>query len=134
MAKIPFDIKYRPQIESGEYKVETRDGRPARIICWDKIADDYPLVALILGKACEIIYTYTTNGKIGYGGTGSNGDLFLITPEPELKDDLEKDIDAFFDKWDKNSNGSIFDENGTRVTIEIIKDVVKHFLNARKYE
>lgn len=25
--KIPFDIKYRPQIESGEYKVETKDER-----------------------------------------------------------------------------------------------------------
>ena len=50
--------------------------------------------------------------------------------QPEV--DLEKDIDAFFDKWDKNSNGAIFDENGARVTIETIKGAVKHFLNARK--
>lgn len=28
MAKIPFDIKYRPQIESREYKVETNDHHP----------------------------------------------------------------------------------------------------------
>ena len=52
--------------------------------------------------------------------------------QPEV--DLEKDIDAFFDKWDKNSNGAIFDENGARVTIETIKGAVKHFLNARKEE
>lgn len=50
--------------------------------------------------------------------------------QPEV--DFEKDIDAFFDKWDKNSNGAILDENGARVTIETIKGVVKHFLNARK--
>lgn len=50
--------------------------------------------------------------------------------QPEV--DLEKDIDAFFDKWDKNSNGAIFDENGTRVTIETIKGVVKHFLTQER--
>lgn len=54
----------------------------------------------------------------------------LQQEHPEVE--LEKDIDAFFDKWDKNSNGAIFDENGTRVTIETIKGVVKHFLNAKK--
>lgn len=52
--------------------------------------------------------------------------------QPEV--DLEKDIDAFFDKWDKNSYGCIFDENGAPVTIKTIKGVVKHFLNARKEE
>ena len=25
----------------------TRDGRPARIVCWDAIGDDFPIVALI---------------------------------------------------------------------------------------
>lgn len=56
----------------------------------------------------------------------------LQQEQPEV--DLEKEINAFFDKWDKNSYGCIFDENGARVTIETIKGVVKHFLNARKEE
>lgn len=52
--------------------------------------------------------------------------------QPEV--DLEEEIDAFFDKWDKNSNGCFFDENGALVTIKTIKDAVKHLLNARKEE
>lgn len=32
MAKIPFDVKYRPQIESGEYRIETKDGRLVEIV------------------------------------------------------------------------------------------------------
>lgn len=35
--KIPFDIKYRNKIQSGEAKVETRDGLPVRVVCWDVI-------------------------------------------------------------------------------------------------
>ena len=31
--KIPFDIKFKPQIESGEYKVVTSFGEPAEIGC-----------------------------------------------------------------------------------------------------
>ena len=46
MAKIPFDIKYRPQIESGEYKVETGDKKRVRIICWNRKVNDSPVVAL----------------------------------------------------------------------------------------
>lgn len=30
--KIKFDIKYRPEIESGKYKVITADGRNARTV------------------------------------------------------------------------------------------------------
>ena len=33
--KIPFEIKFRPQIESGEYKVETFSGYPVTIYRWD---------------------------------------------------------------------------------------------------
>ena len=45
---IPFNIKYRPQIESGEYKVRTASGNPARIVCWDyKSQFDEPVYALI---------------------------------------------------------------------------------------
>lgn len=45
---IPFNIKYRPQIESGEYKVRTASGNPARIVCWDyKSQFDEPVFALI---------------------------------------------------------------------------------------
>lgn len=45
MTKIPFSIKYRPQIESGEYKVVTREDRPVEIRIWD-LKGDFPIVGV----------------------------------------------------------------------------------------
>ena len=86
MAKIPFSIDYRPQIESGEYKVETRNGLPVRIICWDR-KHGYPIVGLAYEKAtgCEsYVSAYADGITSANGKTGLSDDLFLITPEPEL--------------------------------------------------
>ena len=87
MAKIPFDIKYRPQIESGEYKVETRNGLPARVVCWD--ANSYtPIVCLVTehddldDKDKE--YTYSCNNFGRAFSIGAPVDLFIVTPEEEL--------------------------------------------------
>lgn len=84
--KIPFDVKYRPQIESGEYKVETKDGKPVRIICWDKKSEKkygYHIVGLIeFGPQHEESTYYTIDGKGRL--KDKEPDLFIITPEPEL--------------------------------------------------
>lgn len=96
MAKIPFEIKFKPQIESGEYKVETRDGKPARIICWDK--KEYedqreqptPIVYLITSKGgCEHIMSCTTAGMYS-DGLERDSDLFIVTPDPELSEFEER--------------------------------------------
>lgn len=89
MAKIPFDVKFRPQIESGEYKVETRDGKPVRIICWDrapKFGDsfDLTLCVLIPQDNGEGVYYYNHSGKSRLDR--ERFDLFIITPEPELSE------------------------------------------------
>ena len=86
MAKIPFDIKYRPQIESGEYKVETRDGRRARIICWDRIDKHYPIIALAPNEGGEGSYEYTNDGLYFQDGEQTEDDLFIVTPEEELSE------------------------------------------------
>lgn len=89
--KIPFDIKYRPQIESGEYKVVTRDGHSVRIICWDRksAGDGQPIVALIENGHYENSIWVGENGV--YKGTmGHEYDLFIITPESELTEFEEK--------------------------------------------
>ena len=97
MAKIPFDIKFRQQIESGEYKVETRDGRTARIICWDrKEYNCYPIIALLEEESGnEILLTYSQNGKNVIGNSNRPSDLFLVTPEPELSEFEKKLSDIF---------------------------------------
>jgi len=85
--KIPFDIKYRPQIESGEYKVETRDGRPVRVLCWDRAAkEDQPkdlkLCVLVPEDGGEAIYYYYSDGTKWV--KDACFDLFIVTPEEEL--------------------------------------------------
>jgi len=90
MAKIPFDIKYRPQIESGEYKLETKDGRQVRVVCWDvknsysKVHDD--ILALVKSKGgTENALFYAQNGYcLSDSSRVGRKDLFIVTPEPEL--------------------------------------------------
>lgn len=85
MAKIPFDIKYRPQIESGEYKVILDCGVEAEILAWDK-PGEYPIVCMA-EKEGAIPFRTNSNGIAYHYPEGSNySDLFIITPEPELRD------------------------------------------------
>lgn len=82
MAKIPFNIKYRPQIESGEYKVEF-DGKPARIICWDKkrSKDNATIVALIDDGESEHTEYFFSDGMALCATAPA---LRIITPDEEL--------------------------------------------------
>ena len=96
--KIPFDIKYRPQIESGEYKVCNQSGNSARIICWDAInivRPDCCIIALIKEKpdGDENNRWYDTKG---YSVIGASR-LFIITPEPELTP-FEQHLLVYFQK------------------------------------
>lgn len=88
--RIPFNIRYRDKIESGEYKVETRDGKPVRIICWDMDSYNH-IVALVAnypnynGSLSEHIFSYGMDGR--YSTPAENAeDLFIITPEPEMSE------------------------------------------------
>lgn len=44
--KIKFDIKYRPQIECGKYKVVNQEGTPVTIERWD-LKGNYPILAIL---------------------------------------------------------------------------------------
>ena len=87
MKKIPFDIKYRPQIESGKYKVQTRDGDSVRIVCWDAIGAQ-PIIGLVydMEALCEVVEVFCNNGNYWCEGGDKQSplDLFIITDEPEL--------------------------------------------------
>lgn len=80
MAKIPFSIDYKPQIESGEYKVKTRFGEPVEIVKWD-CRGDYPILACIFDGDTDDSAFFSNDGK---GMSGSEDVLYIITPEPEL--------------------------------------------------
>ena len=73
----PFDLK---AAKAGK-PVCTRDGRKARIICFDTINEiNYPIIALIKGCGYETLCYYNEKGKAHFGNTF---DLMML---PEKKE------------------------------------------------
>lgn len=84
MTKIPFDIKYRSQIESGKYEVETGDKKRVRIICWNRKVNDFPIVALAY-DAQKDVEIFINTSVLGEPHTNIASDrLFIVTPEEEF--------------------------------------------------
>ena len=77
----PFDIQ---KAREGK-PVCTRDGRKARIICFDRKGYNmFPIVALIMNDGRESdIYTYRPNGTWDNSGNESDKDLMML---PEKKE------------------------------------------------
>lgn len=74
--KLPFSIKYRPQIESGEYEVITRnEEEDVSIFFYNN-----EFVVFINGN---YDWHYDENGK-WQEGKDSDYDLFIVIPEPKL--------------------------------------------------
>ena len=115
--KIPFDIKYRPQIESGEYKVETRNGHPVRIVCYDR-KHSFPIMALATeADGHESYIICNSDGR--YDRTNDySSDLFLITPEPELSE-FEQEVRVCVTK---NLTTHIKDGNGREMSSTVFID------------
>lgn len=93
MAKIAFDIKYRPEIESGEYKVVTKDNKNVRIISWDMhTSSGDKIVALVTGQGgqFEKNRTYLLDGRCCSSQNDSTS-LYILTNEPELTE-FEKEL------------------------------------------
>lgn len=98
MARIPFDVTKRPQIESGEYKVETKDGRKVKIIsfeCTD--TDGCPIAGQF--RLCAGTPTIQLFDEKGYhkGEGDSDYTLFIITPEPDsatIRNEMKEFIDS----------------------------------------
>ena len=64
-------------------KVITRSGKSTRIICTNKLDNNYPVVALVCDGDCEKCYSYTQSGKLyTYQTRDGEFDLFFA---PEKK-------------------------------------------------
>lgn len=92
---IPFNIKYRPQIESGEYKVRTASGKPARIVCWDfKTQLGDPILALIQEPNGEGFYEYASTYREDGRYVGNNENYLVLedgrTPELRWEDQVRE--------------------------------------------
>ena len=69
----------------------TRDGRPARIICWDRKDDYYPIMALVERNNKEILISTTEKGHVFDDERCSNGDLFMTSVKHEGWVNIHKD-------------------------------------------
>lgn len=88
MSKIKFDIKYRPEIEAGKYKVKVGK-HDARIVCWDCDGDKL-VVCVKLDEGVQVLI-YDTDGRHrSIFPNVSSPDLELYG-EPELTE-FEKGI------------------------------------------
>ena len=89
----PFDIQ---KAREGK-PVCTRDGRKARIICFDLKNDEYPIVAAVGNGSSETLFSYTTNGEIA-DGIESDKDLMML-PEKRIGwININKDAGLFTSK------------------------------------
>lgn len=120
--KISFDIKFRPQIESGEYKVVTGDDRPVRIISWDKhvYGGRFEIVALVPTSQgdTETVQLYCPDGTLIASGWNEKFKLFIITPEPKLSE-FEQEVRVCVTK---NLTTHIKGENGTEMSSTVFID------------
>ena len=91
--KTAFNIKFRPEIEAGKFKVVTADGRPVTIQRWD-MKGNYPILACTMVKQCnwegdeswdeERPFAYDKDGHAAGTAPADKLELFLISEDPEL--------------------------------------------------
>ena len=75
----PFDI----ELAKAGYPVCTRDGRAVRILCYDKICNNYPIVTLIDKGEYEEYHPFTIDGKFHSSMRESDNDLFMAPVKKE---------------------------------------------------
>ena len=85
--RIDFDIDLARKIQAGEAqgRIVTRDGLPARVICWDR-HNPKPIVALIENETGneDQICTYGIDGKY-YSEKKEYIDLLIEAPVPQFQ-------------------------------------------------
>ena len=74
----PFDIS----LANAGHKVQTRSGRSARIICYDRDfqnadGDSFPIIALVRHEKHELPYPYTIDGHLFADGKENDFDLVM---------------------------------------------------------
>lgn len=69
-------------LKTPKRKVITRDGRSVRIICTDRMDNDYPIIALTYKESDERVECYTKNGEY-FKDEIHDQDLFFVSEKKE---------------------------------------------------
>ena len=107
MKTIPFDLKYRPEIESGECKLVTREGFAARIVCWDA-KGDWPIVALYDDNGDEYSTWLHEDGR--RNDEDSLSDILIQIDEPEEEEESMTEFEEAFKRIVLEKFGAVVDE------------------------
>lgn len=124
MTKIPFNIKYRPQIESGEYKVVTREDRPVEIKIWD-LKGDFPVVGVYFDEKNnrDTAVQVTAEGRCSIKPNDDySDDFFILKNVNDLLNITTKSFDDYIQEGDK----VVTNEKGVRVNLSQLKRVAKY--------
>jgi catechol 2,3-dioxygenase-like lactoylglutathione lyase family enzyme len=70
------------------HPVQTRDGRKARVICWDLKNDRYSVVAIVCDNDEESVETYTESLKFRYDHENDPSWDLILSPRKVRIDDL----------------------------------------------
>ena len=85
-----FDPKFRREIESGQYKVETKSGRPVTILDWEmKCYDRYDIVAKVSnssGESEKVMLYYSSGRLISDSTDGPRDNDLVIVSNIEILD------------------------------------------------
>ena len=76
----PFDA----EAAKNGAKVETREGRSVRILCYDRAKAAYPIIGLVNYESVEHCFSYTIEGKVLISETSEN-DLVIVEEVEEAK-------------------------------------------------
>lgn len=80
--KVPFDLELSKKITNGEVegRIITRDGRIARVVCYDVIGNQYKICALVNNGKAEDPEIFTEKGLL-YDNQTDDLDLMIEIPE-----------------------------------------------------
>lgn len=82
LVKVPFEVELAKRIQNGECegRIVTRDGKKARIVCWDAEGRDDYILALLSGENREYPVNFMPNGRM-VKDERTQSDLMLKIPE-----------------------------------------------------
>lgn len=80
--RVPFDVELAKKITNGEYdgRIVTRDGRKARVVCWDAEGRDDYVLALLSNNNREYPVNFMPNGRM-VKDERTQSDLMFEIPE-----------------------------------------------------
>ena len=109
----PFDLE---AAKAGK-PVFTRDGRKARIICFDTKGDPCPIIALVEENGIESAYHYDKNGQNAYNK--SKLDLMMLPEKKEGWVNVYKG--GLLDTKSYNTRKEAFDKACPRDYVDTVK-------------